>query len=314
MRQNAMTLLKNALKNGICPLIPLPVPRAWESGTHRKSTDVQRGDEPGRCPVSLLLQSTSSASCYVWDDRPKRLSKMVKAFLPQPTTSPSPCPPPGEREYKRWGGTACTYSGWRSSRSLVGGKDLEQSHNGYCHKPSCLPVILRTNRNNNWPPTLWPHTASTNKAFITTGHDSGPLVSHTLGRHILCLFNCKSASGLSGCTWETQGCIVALRHVSGLPDVVFSVADSGCQESLFPLNSLFSRRRCCSVDTNKTSFLIWMETTWTAEDACQSTAWKTVDMKLITKKKIENIRWKSACGSFNLPFWWICCLWQVTLA
>lgn len=96
MRQNAMTLLKNALKNGICPLIPLPVPRAWESGTHRKSTDVQRGDEPGRCPVSLLLQSTSSASCYVWDDRPKRLSKMVKAFLPQPTTSPSPCPsPPG---------------------------------------------------------------------------------------------------------------------------------------------------------------------------------------------------------------------------
>lgn len=94
MRQNAMTLLKNALKNGICPLIPLPVPRAWESGTHRKSTDVQRGDEPGGCPVSLLLQSTSSASCYVWDDRPKRLSKMVKAFLPQPTTSPSPCPPP----------------------------------------------------------------------------------------------------------------------------------------------------------------------------------------------------------------------------
>lgn len=28
-----------------------------------------------------------------------------------------------------------------------------------------------------------------------------------------------------------------------------------------------------------------METTWTAEDACQSTAWKTVDMKLITKKE-----------------------------
>lgn len=80
MRQNAMTLLKNALKNGICPLIPLPVPRAWESGTHRKSTDVQRGDEPEGCPVNLLLQSTSSASCYVWDDGPKRLKQNGKGF------------------------------------------------------------------------------------------------------------------------------------------------------------------------------------------------------------------------------------------
>lgn len=56
---------------------------------------------------------------------------------------------------------------------------------------------------NNWLPTRWPHTGSTNKAFITTGHVSETLVSDTLGFYILCLFNCESSCSLSGCTWES---------------------------------------------------------------------------------------------------------------
>lgn len=119
---------------------------------------------------------------------------------------------PNKQGYKRWGGTACTNAGWRSSGSLVGGRDLVQRHNGCCHNLSCLPVILSKSRKNNWPPTLWPLTAPANKAFITTGRDSGSLVLHTLGCHILCLFSCKSSTDPSGCTWKTQGCIVALRH------------------------------------------------------------------------------------------------------
>lgn len=48
-----------------------------------------------------------------------------------------------------------------------------------------------------------------------------------------------------------------------------------------------------------------METTWTAEDADllhRSGAWKTVNVKLIRKKRIENLSVKSARGSLKLPF------------
>lgn len=34
-----MMLLTYMWKNGFCLLIPLPVPKAWESGAHRNSTD-----------------------------------------------------------------------------------------------------------------------------------------------------------------------------------------------------------------------------------------------------------------------------------
>lgn len=39
MKQNEMTPLMYTWKDGIWLLIPLPVPKAWESGAHRNSND-----------------------------------------------------------------------------------------------------------------------------------------------------------------------------------------------------------------------------------------------------------------------------------
>lgn len=84
---------------------------------------VQRRDEQGGCPISLLLLSTSSSSCCV--DGPEKLymtNKMVKVFLPNSQLHFTFILPPKEKEYKRWGGTVCTDSGLKEQQEPGGRK------------------------------------------------------------------------------------------------------------------------------------------------------------------------------------------------
>lgn len=82
MRQSAVSLLTYGLKSGICLLIPLPVPKAWEAELRRNSANrwplFSNGDGQGGSPISHLLLSISSASCHV--DKTQEI-KTVKAFF-----------------------------------------------------------------------------------------------------------------------------------------------------------------------------------------------------------------------------------------
>lgn len=62
-----MKLLTYMWKNGICSLIPLPVPKAWESGAHWNSADhLPLFKEATGRGGGVLLLSTSCGSCRGW--------------------------------------------------------------------------------------------------------------------------------------------------------------------------------------------------------------------------------------------------------
>lgn len=96
-----MSLLTYGLKSGICLLIPLPVPKAWESELRLNSANrwplFSNGDGQGGSPISHLLLSISSASCHV--DKTQEI-KSVKAFLHRATAPPLSSFTRKEQEFK----------------------------------------------------------------------------------------------------------------------------------------------------------------------------------------------------------------------
>lgn len=147
------------VENWICPVIPLPVPKAWESGVRRNSVDHQplfKEDMSERDVLSDCLTPSTHQWLMIGQRRAPHGKCTHNGFsCPKPKTSPSSCSPVNRKI--SWGGTVCSYPVWRTSRSLVGGRDLEQSHNGCCHNLSCLSVILRKGLEQLASHTVTPH-------------------------------------------------------------------------------------------------------------------------------------------------------------
>lgn len=105
-------------------------------------------DYPGKLSANTN-GNTMVKACFSSQNIPKSETEVKTQFLyPAPTK---------EQEDKRWGGTSCTYPGWGNSGILVGGRNLEQSHNGCCHNLSCFPVILRKGLEQLDSHTVTPH-------------------------------------------------------------------------------------------------------------------------------------------------------------
>lgn len=100
-----MLLLTYALKNGICLLIPLPVPKAWESELHRNSTDrlplFKEGMNEGGVPSASCFCQHHLPLIMLIDQRNYTWQKKNGKGFSAPTCNFSFILPPKEQEYKR---------------------------------------------------------------------------------------------------------------------------------------------------------------------------------------------------------------------